>query len=157
MNIRKTFLTTLGLFSGMTMYAQQIDVQPTPQQVKAATETIALNGSYQFNGEGETNPYAISALKSILNSKQSDKEGMRIYIGERGDKSVRKYSKFIPKQDEGYFIRINEKEIVLAGNDEQGTFYAVQTLKQLINDNQLPVTEITDYPEVRFRGVVQGF
>ena len=157
MNIRKTFLTTLSLFSGMTMYAQQIDVQPTPQQVKAATETIALSGSYQFNGEGEANPYAFSALKALLNSKQSDKEGMRIYIGERGDKSVRKYNKFIPKQDEGYFLRINEKEIVLAGNDEQGTYYAVQTLKQLINDNQLPVTEITDYPEVRFRGVVEGF
>ena len=93
----------------------------------------------------------------MLNSKQSAKEGIRIYIGERGDKSVRKYNKFIPKQDEGYFLRINEKEIVLAGNDEQGTYYAVQTLKQLINDNQLPVTEITDYPEVRFRGVVEGF
>ena len=155
--MRKTFLATLCLFSGMTMYAQQIDVQPTPQQVKEATATIALSGNYQFNGEGEANPYAISALKSLLNSKQSDKEGMRIYIGERGDKSVRKYNKFIPKQDEGYFLRINEKEIVLAGNDEQGTYYAVQTLKQLINDNQLPVTEITDYPEVRFRGVVEGF
>ena len=157
MNMRKTFLATLCLFSGMTMYAQQIDVQPTPQQVKEATATIALSGNYQFNGEGEANPYAISALKSLLNSKQSAKEGIRIYIGERGDKSVRKYNKFIPKQDEGYFLRINEKEIVLAGNDEQGTYYAVQTLKQLINDNQLPVTEITDYPEVRFRGVVEGF
>ena len=157
MNRRKTFLATICLFSGMTMYAQQIDVQPTPQQVKEATETIALSGNYQFNGEGEANPYAISALKSLLNSKQSAKEGIRIYIGERGDKSVRKYNKFIPKQDEGYFLRINEKEIVLAGNDEQGTYYAVQTLKQLINDNQLPVTEITDYPEVRFRGVVEGF
>ena len=155
--MRKTFLATLCLFSGMTMYAQQIDVQPTPQQVKEATATIALSGNYQFNGEGEANPYAISALKSLLNSKQSAKEGIRIYIGERGDKSVRKYNKFIPKQDEGYFLRINEKEIVLAGNDEQGTYYAVQTLKQLINDNQLPVTEITDYPEVRFRGVVEGF
>ena len=157
MNMRKTFLATLCLFSGMTMYAQQIDVQPTPQQVKEATATIALSSNYQFNGEGEANPYAISALKSLLNSKQSAKEGIRIYIGERGDKSVRKYNKFIPKQDEGYFLRINEKEIVLAGNDEQGTYYAVQTLKQLINDNQLPVTEITDYPEVRFRGVVEGF
>ena len=131
MNMRKTFLATLCLFSGMTMYAQQIDVQPTPQQVKEATATIALSGNYQFNGEGEANPYAISALKSLLNSKQSAKEGIRIYIGERGDKSVRKYNKFIPKQDEGYFLRINEKEIVLAGNDEQGTYYAVQTWPML--------------------------
>ena len=38
------------------MYAQQIDVQPPPQQVKEATATIALSGNYQFNGEGEANP-----------------------------------------------------------------------------------------------------
>ena len=155
--MKKTFLATLCLMTGMTIHAQQIDVQPVPQQFKEATETLKLTGAYQFNGENEANPYAVNGLKVLLNSKQSSKEGMHIYIGERGDKAVRKYNKFIPKQDEGYFLRISPKEIVLAGNDEQGTFYAVQTLKQLINDNQLPVTEITDYPEVRFRGVVEGF
>ena len=157
MNMKKTFLATLCLMTGMTIHAQQIDVQPVPQQFKEATETLMLTGSYQFNGENEANPYAINGLKTLLNSKQSAKEGIRIYIGERGDKAIRKYNKFIPKQDEGYFLRITPKEIVLAGNDEQGTFYAVQTLKQLLNDNQLPITEITDYPEVRFRGVVEGF
>ena len=155
--MKKTFLATLCLMTGMTIHAQQIDVQPVPQQFTEATETLTLTGSYQFNGENEANPYAINGLKTLLNSKQSAKEGIRIYIGERGDKAIRKYNKFIPKQDEGYFLRISPKEIVLAGNDEQGTFYAVQTLKQLMNDNQLPITEITDYPEVRFRGVVEGF
>ena len=157
MNMKKTFVATLCLMTGMTIHAQQIDVQPVPQQFTEATETLTLTGSYQFNGENEANPYAINGLKTLLNSKQSAKEGIRIYIGERGDKAIRKYNKFIPKQDEGYFLRISPKEIVLAGNDEQGTFYAVQTLKQLMNDNQLPITEITDYPEVRFRGVVEGF
>ena len=157
MNMKKTFLATLCLMTGMTIHAQQIDVQPVPQQFTEATETLTLTGRYQFNGENEANPYAINGLKTLLNSKQSAKEGIRIYIGERGDKAIRKYNKFIPKQDEGYFLRISPKEIVLAGNDEQGTFYAVQTLKQLMNDNQLPITEITDYPEVRFRGVVEGF
>ena len=157
MNMKKTFLATLCLMTGMTIHAQQIDVQPVPQQFTEATETLTLTGTYQFNGENEANPYAINGLKTLLNSKQSAKDGIRIYIGERGDKAIRKYNKFIPKQDEGYFLRITPKEIVLAGNDEQGTFYAVQTLKQLLNDNQLPITEITDYPEVRFRGVVEGF
>ena len=157
MNMKKTFLATLCLMTGMTIHAQQIDVQPVPQQFTEATETLTLTGNYQFNGENEANPYAINGLKTLLNSKQSAKDGIRIYIGERGDKAIRKYNKFIPKQDEGYFLRITPKEIVLAGNDEQGTFYAVQTLKQLLNDNQLPITEITDYPEVHFRGVVEGF
>ena len=71
MNMKKTFLATLCLMTGMTIHAQQIDVQPVPQQFKEATETLMLTGSYQFNGENEANPYAINGLKTLLNSKQS--------------------------------------------------------------------------------------
>ena len=155
--MKKTFFATICLCACLGASAQQIDVQPTPQEVKASNETITLTGSYLLNGMKEANPYATQDLIELLGPNESAKEIMKIHIGERGDKAVRKYNKFIPKQAEGYFIRINAKEIVLAGNDEQGTFYAVQTLKQLLKDNQLPVTEITDYPEISFRGVVEGF
>ena len=155
--MKKTFLAGLCLMSGMAIHAQKADVQPTPQQVKEATEHITLTGSYQLNGLSDANPHAASALKALLGTEQSDKAGLRVIIGERGDKAVSKYKKFIPAQEEGYFIRISPKEIVLAGNDERGTFYAVQTLAQLLKEGQLPVTEITDYPEIRFRGVVEGF
>ena len=157
MNMKKTFLATICFMASMTGYAQQIDVQPTPQQIKATAETIELNGNYLLNGENEANPYAVSGLKTLLGGNYAAKEGIKVFIGERGDKAVRKYNKFIPKQKEGYFLRIQPKEIVLAGNDEQGTFYALQTLEQLLKDNQLPVADITDYPEITFRGVVEGF
>ena len=155
--MKKTFFATICLCACLGASAQQIDVQPTPQEVKASNETITLTGSYLLNGMKEANPYATQDLIELLGPNESAKGIMKIHIGERGDKAVRKYNKFIPKQAEGYFIRINAKEIVLAGNDEQGTFYAVQTLKQLLKNNQLPVTEITDYPEISFRGVVEGF
>ncbi len=75
----------------------------------------------------------------------------------RKDKSIRKFTRQIPNQKEGYYLSINNKEIILAGNDERGTYYALQTLKQLLKDNQLPVIEIQDYPAIRYRGVVEGF
>ena len=37
MNMKKTILATLCLMTGMTIHAQQIDVQPVPQQFKEAT------------------------------------------------------------------------------------------------------------------------
>ena len=157
MNMKKTFLTAIFLLAGMGIQAQQTDVQPTPQKVTPASQTIKLTGVYQWNGMNEANPYATEVLKSLLGTGESTNGGLKIHIGERGDKSVSKYKKFIPAQAEGYFLRISPKEIVLAGYDERGTFYAVQTLRQLMEDGQLPVTEITDWPEVRFRGVVEGF
>ena len=155
--MKKTFLSSLCLMAGITMQAQVIDVQPTPQQVKQTENIIALPQSYQLNGTNDANPYATEALKTLLGNGQADKNGLKIYIGERGDKAVSKYKKFIPTQAEGYFLRISPKEIVLAGNDERGTYYAVQTFRQLIEDGQLPATEITDWPDIRFRGVVEGF
>ena len=157
MNMKKTFLTAIFLLAGMGIQAQQTDVQPTPQKVTPASQTINLTGVYQWIGMNEANPYATEVLKSLLGTGESTNGGLKIHIGERGDKAVSKYKKFIPAQAEGYFLRISPKEIVLAGYDERGTFYAVQTLRQLMEDGQLPVTEITDWPEVRFRGVVEGF
>lgn len=77
----------------------------------------------------KANPHAVKVLKELLSGKQSSKKGMLISIGEKGDKSVRKYSRRIPDHEEGYYLSVNEKEIVLAGNDERGTYYALQTLR----------------------------
>lgn len=46
---------------------------------------------------------------------------------------------------------------MLAGNDERGTYYAVRTFMQLFHEGHLPFVGIQDYPDVRFRGVVEGF
>ncbi|MEG2594415.1 MAG: beta-N-acetylglucosaminidase, partial [Bacteroides sp.] len=85
------------------------------------------------------------------------KKGFRILIGEKGDKSIRAFNRLIPAQAEGYYLKIDNKQLVIAGNNERGTYYAMQTLLQLLKDNQLPEIEITDFPAIRFRGVVEGF
>lgn len=157
MKLKKALFTALCLTIGITVPAQQIDLHPKPQQIKTSDDSVLLTGSYLLNGESDTDPDIIKCFKELLYGTYSSKGSMRIYIGERDDKSIRKYARFIPQKEEAYYIRINQKEIVLAGNDEQGTFYALQTFGQLIKDNKLPVIEITDFPEVRYRGVVEGF
>lgn len=80
-----------------------------------------------------------------------------VCIGMKGDKSVRKYAARIPKQAEGYYLKIDKEGIVVAGADRRGVFYGVQTLVQLIALPKLPLVEVTDYPDVPYRGVVEGF
>ena len=65
-------------------------------------------------GDTEANTHAVSALKTLLAGKHSDKNGFRIYIGEKGDKAIRKFARQIPNHKEGYYLAINDKEIVLA-------------------------------------------
>lgn len=157
MRNNKIYLLGVCLLSTVTAFAQNVSLQPHPQELIVQEKSIDLPAIYQLEGEKEANPHAVELLKEMFVGKQSTREGLRIIIGEKGDKSVRKYSRLIPKQEEGYYLSVNEKEIVLAGNDERGTYYAMQTLSQLLKNRKLPVVTIKDYPSVRYRGVVEGF
>ena len=157
MKNNKIYFLGACLLCTVTAFSQNINLQPAPQELITRDKTIDLPAIYQLEGEKEANPHAVEVLKELLSGKQSTKQGLRIYIGEKGDKSVRKYSRLIPNRDEAYYLSVTDKEIVLAGSDERGTYYALQTFAQLLKDGKLPEVEIKDYPSVRYRGVVEGF
>ncbi len=63
---------------------------------------------------------------------------------------------------EGYVLasgigRDGRAHIVLDGVDATGTFYAAQTLRQLVTGSRIRGVEIRDWPSLRWRGVVEGF
>lgn len=157
MKNNKIYFLGACLLCVTTVFSQNINLQPVPQQFTVQDKNIDLPSTYLLTGEEEANPHAVKALQELLSDKQSGKNGLRIYIGEKGDKSVRKYKHLIPKHDEGYYLAINDKEIVLAGNDERGTYYALQTFARLLKNGKLAEIEIKDYPSIRYRGVVEGF
>jgi len=58
---------------------------------------------------------------------------------------------------EGYFLEVKKSIVVIAGSDNQGTFYGMQSLRQLIKkeDNHLQIegVRIRDWPYKPFRGL----
>jgi hexosaminidase len=58
---------------------------------------------------------------------------------------------------EGYVLAVNANEVVIAGKTPAGTFYGLQTLKQLVRGEgaatNIPSVEIVDWPAMRWRGV----
>jgi hypothetical protein len=59
--------------------------------------------------------------------------------------------------DEGYLLVVNANQIIVAGQTEAGTFYGLQTLKQLVRGEGaeafVPGVRITDWPAMRWRAV----
>ncbi|HLN52822.1 MAG TPA: glycoside hydrolase family 20 zincin-like fold domain-containing protein [Lentimicrobium sp.] len=71
-------------------------------------------------------------------------------------------------KDEGYFLKVDNKKIIVAAATEAGLFYGMQTLKQLIRTNkenklavhsnvavqaiELPALTIIDWPSLKYRG-----
>src|SRR3989441_3629175 len=59
--------------------------------------------------------------------------------------------------DEGYVLLVSPNEVVIAGRTTAGTFYGLQTLKQLVSGEGvgafIPSVKIIDWPTMRWRGV----
>ena len=58
---------------------------------------------------------------------------------------------------EGYVLSVTAKAAVIAGSDDRGAFYGLQTLRQLITSDAsgvgIPCVKIRDWPYSQFRGI----
>lgn len=150
-------LALLGLAS--PLQAQVANVNPVPQQVAAENSTL-IDAPARWNvvcDNGRAGNYALKALEAGATPEKDAKAAFSVTLGVRGDKAVRKYAKSVPAHSEGYFLSITPKSVVVAGADEQGLFYGVQTLLAIMRDGKLETCTVTDWPDVPFRGVVEGF
>lgn len=151
------FLFVCGLLSAFSSVAQEYDLYPKPRQVTFGENKLLLSAMPSLKGETTAYSLAVKRLKCLFPDTLPVDRKLTAVIGERGDKAIRKYESRIPSRPEGYYLLVQGRTIVIAGNDERGTLYGVRTLEQLFKDGVVPEVEIVDYPEIAFRGVVEGF
>lgn len=132
-------------------------VNPVPQQVKVtAEETTDVPEAWAVKADApRLQGFAAKALAGAV--KSDNKARMTLTIGVKGDKAVKKYGKLIPAHAEGYYLEITDKGAVIAGADEAGLFYGVQTFLASIAAGKLERATVSDWPDVPFRGTVEGF
>lgn len=141
----------------VALFANKVPtINPTPQSITLKEGIIVKPLNVRVVGSNKADKYAVELLESLF-EVSNNKKDFTIIIGKKGDKEVRKYVKQIPNNPEGYWLSIEKDKIIIAGNDDRGTYYGVQTLKQLLNTEKLTLCEITDYPNITARGVVEGF
>ena len=129
-------------------------LSPAPQQVEWGELTFKTLRNVTFVGADEADADAVALLRERFSE---GKDGVTVIIGERGDEAVGAYVEQIPDKVEGYYLHVDEAQVVIAGNDEAGTYYGVQTLLQMAAQPKMKQAEIKDWPDVLERGVVEGF
>lgn len=153
MNIQRMILPALVASTTMAALAATPRISPTPQSVKWSDTTIERPAALKLNGAKTADADAVAALRKAF----PEGKGLKVTVGERGDKAVASVASMIPDKAEGYYLKVTPKEIVIAGNDERGTYYGVQTFLQLAAGPELACVEIADWPATPDRGVVEGF
>ena len=163
MKIHQILISLLAGALPWTASAQQVTVSPIPQEItwgeKAFTRTAegdATSGTFTFTGIDEADTDAATLLQ-MFPEEVAYTTDMEIIVGERGDAAVAAYESEIPAVAEGYYLSITPGRVVIAGNDEKGTFYGVQTFEQIARQPEVMSVTVKDWPDVAERGVVEGF
>lgn len=59
--------------------------------------------------------------------------------------------------EEAYILTVTEAEIIIEAQTEQGAYYALMTLLQLMDGTKCPLVTVKDAPRNGYRGVIEGF
>lgn len=149
-----TLLLAFCLYGAASLRAQTVTVSPLPQSITWGDKAFDRTVTYTLVGEQTADADAVALLKSALSTGSG---AVEICIGKRGDAAVSAYDAQIPSKSEGYFLKVEPQRVVIAGNDESGTYYGVQTFLQIASQPEVMSTTVTDWPDVADRGVVEGF
>jgi hyaluronoglucosaminidase len=148
-------------------------VYPVPQSMVAHGTGIGLGASVALVTDTDTDQAAIDAVTQVMHdhSVEVDTGGSvlpgetRLYLGQGG--AAASALQQLGVQDasglraEGYVLADGtiggHNAVVLDGHDGSGTFYAVQTLRQLITGRSVAGVEVRDWPDQALRGTIEGF
>lgn len=150
---------------------------PPPQQISRTGGWVSLNHAVTIVTDNGTDAATINAVKAIISSaggtatlsSQLSGHGTQILIGfEKADGVAVAAANALTGKSanglaaEGYVLASgkyqNQDTVVLNGVDARGTFYAAQTLRQLVDGLQgIPGVKVRDWPLMPIRGSIEGF
>lgn len=129
-------------------------INPTPHALSLASSEIPLDITSGFALKDKQGRFT-----SDLNFLSLQKKGVKLTI-DFGKKQALKAN--VKEVSGAYALQITSKGITITGYDERGAFYGIQTLRQIMESpvaskGTLPCLAISDYPDLPYRGVVEGF
>lgn len=152
-------ITYIGT-SSVVFSQEHIDVYPVPHKYTSGSETISAQTFTLASQNADKDATALLKTHFPHSAK-----GFPIIIGEK--KNMEKNQEYkslaadIPNVNGAYKISISSSRIILIGNDGIGSFYAAQTLTQLLQKKgdkyEFSSGNILDWPDIPFRGTVEGF
>jgi len=163
--MKSTSLTFTAFFLTMSLLAQTNDINiiPKPQEIKILDGSFTINSSTKIWCDEHTKSTAhyfsdeINMLYGIkLSVEESTMNPLKNIIELKLSQLDYNNSK------EAYHLIITKDKILIAGNEPNGIFYGIQSLRQLLpiekkltNKNELivPAVEIKDYPRFVHRGL----
>ncbi|MDX3453973.1 beta-N-acetylglucosaminidase domain-containing protein [Streptomyces sp. ME02-8801-2C] len=138
--------------------------QPVPKQV---VEVIghATDPAARTLVERVLRDAGVRTIRTVTAGRPVPPAALTVYIGGPTEnpataKALKRLHAAPPTQlpSGGYTLATGKGTIALSGVDPTGTFYAAQSLRQLITPHHaIPAATVRDWPTTPLRGVIEGF
>ena len=166
----KGIICLLGVFTSMVVSAQNnVNIVPMPVEVKMGKGIFSLDKTTVIVLEGSNLEKSATILNDYLQKQFAYK--LNVQKKSANSNSIRINYERMDKESAGaYNLTVDKNGISIAGDNEAGVFYGIQTLMQLLpggNNSQSPVGKqrttnnkltipqlsIKDYPRFPYRGM----
>ena len=154
----KSFFFLYLLLSFSFVYAQRnYNIVPLPAEIKAGRGQFTLDKNTLLVLEGS----GLENSAAFLNDYLLEKFGFKLKTGRKtvGNNSViLNFERLDYPLPGAYTMNVDNKRIYIAGDNEAGVFYGIQTLIQLLPTKKterlhIPQLFINDYPRFAYRGM----
>lgn len=158
-----------------------VEVYPKPQTINyLSDEGMKLEGTVNLVVHGDQNPATIQKIKALLEEEniqyvESDvvkDDQANILISTDKDhcedctNDIASGVASVLDETQGYILNATNDDnakgdISIVGTDEDGAYYGVMTLTQMMeqktSDGRMAEAVVSDFPDVKLRGFVEGF
>lgn len=156
---------SLGGLFGEKLDHGGLVINPTPQEIfMLRTMPIDITEGVTLMAKGEEFARDIDFLKQnpapVMPQSKRERKHFKPEI--KGVKLSIDYGNTELKKSGAYHLEILPDGIIIDAYDSLGAFYAIQTLRQIVEspisaEGKLPALSINDWPDLQYRGVVEGF
>ncbi|MGW7575733.1 beta-N-acetylglucosaminidase domain-containing protein [Streptomyces sp. NPDC054765] len=150
-------------------------LSPTPRSVRSRSDRVTITPSVTVVAGPDADAPALAVVEKSLQDAGADRVvragrapgGGQLTVYVDGAGAARALQELGARGTgglpaEGYALAVGEGRIALSGKDATGTYYAAQSLRQLLPHRERPGarvrgTAIRDWPATPLRGVIEGF
>ncbi|MFE9396492.1 beta-N-acetylglucosaminidase domain-containing protein [Streptomyces flavidovirens] len=153
-------------------------ITPTPQDLRPRDDRVTVTPTVTLVAGAKADASALKVTQQalldagahqVVRGERPVGSRLTVYVGGPGEtpqtaEALTALGMEGPGQlaPEGYVLGIGERRIALSGKDRAGTYYAAQSLRQLLPERKGPGArvagaEIRDWPTTAIRGVIEGF
>ena len=153
----------IGVAIGVAQGQDRVSIIPQPRQMTATGETFRLDRAHIVLADPRSaeDRFAATDFGEEFGLKiRGRRDRKAILIGLLSSPVIQKALKNEPPDnlnEEGYVLDVGTNGVIVAGASAAGTFYGLQTLKQLVRgearDAYIQGVHIVDWPAMRWRGV----